>query len=166
MTAALGQFTQGETAVMSQPCMHFADDERIRHDVEPLVLRLGTGGMTLSDSLNELGVELRRWGVSGRCEFVSLLVFEELVTNVLRHGVRGDLPLRLNAAISPQRHGVRIAIEDDGIAFDPVSAGPVEQQDPLIPGGRGLHLVRSMANALHYERRAGVNLMTAVIAAT
>jgi anti-sigma regulatory factor (Ser/Thr protein kinase) len=66
-----------------------------------------------------------------------LLVTSELVTNAVRHG-EGDVELRV--IVEPG--SVRLEVLDDGHA--PLSA-PEATPPPDSVGGRGLHLVRSIA---------------------
>ncbi len=66
-----------------------------------------------------------------------LLVTSELVTNAVRHG-DGDVELRV--IVEPGR--VRLEVLDDGHA--PLAA-PEVVPPPDAPGGRGLHLVRSVS---------------------
>ena len=57
-------------------------------------------------------------------------------------------------------------LEDDGHEFNPLAAPepdvhlPAEQR---VPGGLGIHLIRSLAERLHYERRDGRNRLTVKI---
>jgi len=55
---------------------------------------------------------------------------------------------------------VELQVEDDGRKFDPTSAPEVDTRVPLEErrvGGLGIHLVRSMATRVRYERTDGRN---------
>ncbi|WP_338661698.1 ATP-binding protein [Pararoseomonas sp. SCSIO 73927] len=91
------------------------------------------------------------------------IVAEELAANVAMHG-RGASRLLVEA----RREGdsVHLLIEDDGPAFDPLSAAApdldaaVEEREI---GGLGVHFVRRMTREAAYERRDGTNRLTALL---
>ena len=56
-----------------------------------------------------------------------------------------------------------IRVEDDGRAFDPLQAPPPDLDLPLEErpvGGLGIHIVRSVMDAVEYQRRGGRNVLT------
>jgi anti-sigma regulatory factor (Ser/Thr protein kinase) len=80
------------------------------------------------------------------------LAFEEIATNIIRHGSpTGDVEL----AIAFDDDETVLTFEDDGVPFD-----PCEQPDPAMPasidealvGGLGLVLVRKVSTRIAYER--------------
>jgi serine/threonine-protein kinase RsbW len=91
------------------------------------------------------------------------LVAEELAANVAMHASGASL-LRVEA----RREGdsLHLLIEDDGPEFDPLSAAApdleagVEERDI---GGLGVHFVRRLTREAHYERREGLNRLTALL---
>lgn len=93
------------------------------------------------------------------------LAVEEAVSNTIRHGyAQGGLhPIRLRAVI--KRGKLRLTIEDDARAFDPLAAPlpdtslPVEEKRP---GGLGILLLRSMVDRAEYRRRGGKNVLRLV----
>lgn len=82
------------------------------------------------------------------------LCLDELVTNVFRHGDKGTRPVTLTVSLKRGPGEFLVVVEDDGRFFDPRQA-----PDPLFassleeasPGGRGVFLVRSIADELRYE---------------
>jgi sigma-B regulation protein RsbU (phosphoserine phosphatase) len=83
------------------------------------------------------------------------LALDELLANVIDHGVGGAGPIRLRLSSSGGR--VRLEIRDRGVAFDPrqsVEAGPRAEDGE---GGLGLALVRGAVDALDYSREDGEN---------
>jgi serine/threonine-protein kinase RsbW len=87
-----------------------------------------------------------------KCE----LVFEEVVTNIIKHGY----------ADNGREHGIEVALdfrddvivmsfEDDGVPFDPREQPSAERSGSILDvkvGGRGLSLVRQAARRMEYER--------------
>ena len=88
------------------------------------------------------------------------LCLDELVTNVVRYAWSESGAHTLTVSVERARGEVEIAVDDDGLAFDPTAAplAPIPHTlDEAVPGGRGLLLVRSIAPKLRYERRGDVN---------
>jgi anti-sigma regulatory factor (Ser/Thr protein kinase) len=88
------------------------------------------------------------------------LCLDELVTNIVRYAWSDGGAHTLTVSVERAGGEVEIAVEDDGLAFDPTAAplAPIPHTlDEAVPGGRGLLLVRSIAPKLRYERRGDVN---------
>ena len=99
--------------------------------------------------------------------YTAELVFEEIVTNVVRHGF--DDPGRHLVVVRVGLTGDKVSLEfsDDGRPFDPTAA-PLEPlaesiEDARI-GGLGMRLVRSMATSIRYSRVDARNLLAIEIA--
>jgi anti-sigma regulatory factor (Ser/Thr protein kinase) len=108
-----------------------------------------------------LHAELDRHDLPAGTRFSAELVFEEVVANIVRHGVGA-------ADGVPPRHSVEVAVgveaasgslvltfEDDGAAFDPRSLPdpqPARSLEDASVGGRGLMLVRRAASRIDYVR--------------
>ena len=95
------------------------------------------------------------------------LCIVELVTNIVDHSYRGQPgEIRLDLQVGPAR--AVLTILDRGPAFDPLSVPPPSKpksiEDAQV-GGFGVHLVRSMSNGCHYERRDGENVFTVFVGA-
>ena len=92
-----------------------------------------------------------------------LVLLEELLTNLMKYGYP-DRPECGRAEIMLALNGGRLEIEfiDDGCAFDPFAAPPPDLEVPLetrTPGGLGLHILRSLTDEAHYERRNDNNVI-------
>ena len=116
-----------------------------------LRLALTDGIPGLADAQLQLARFLQEAGCNDRLLFRAELVVEEVVMNVLHHG--RSTCIALEAQLKDGR--VRLSLEDDGPAFDPlqvVSAPlPATLEDAPI-GGVGLRLVRKNTDALRYAR--------------
>ncbi|MBE9606518.1 ATP-binding protein [Acetobacteraceae bacterium H6797] len=98
------------------------------------------------------------------------LICEEIVANVVMHGSKGEAPASfVEVRIRKEGPLLRIRIEDDGPAFDPIAqASPetdlsIEERDI---GGLGIHFVRSLVRDLDYVRQEGRNCLSAVLDAS
>jgi anti-sigma regulatory factor (Ser/Thr protein kinase) len=92
--------------------------------------------------------------------FAVQLCLEEAVANIIMHGgAKGD---RLAIAIELEHNGRTLIarIEDNGREFDPTRfppPRPARSLEEAKVGDLGIHLMRSFANGMHYERREGRN---------
>lgn len=89
------------------------------------------------------------------------LVLDELVTNIVSYGYEADAGER-EIVIQLQREpeAVAVVVEDDGRAFDPLSAKEPDldasvEERPI--GGLGLHFLRTLMDDLCYRREDGRN---------
>lgn len=90
------------------------------------------------------------------------IIVEELVSNALRHGGKSqDLALLL--AISPDQGGVRLQLEDNGPAFNPLIVPPIQGPDPNNGGGIGLAIVQAWGEDPDYARTENGNALTLVL---
>lgn len=91
------------------------------------------------------------------------LCLEEAVANVIMYGgAKADRP---EIAIELERDGETVVarIEDDGQQFDPTQIPPptvAASLEAAEVGGLGIHLMRSFATGMDYDRRNGRNHLT------
>jgi sigma-B regulation protein RsbU (phosphoserine phosphatase) len=80
-------------------------------------------------------------------------VLEELFTNVVKYGRRGESPVSIDIRVYPG--GVQVGLTDDDADFFDVTAAPeVDVNRPIEerrPGGLGIHLVRKLVDSIDYE---------------
>lgn len=80
--------------------------------------------------------------------FTANLCLEELITNTIQHGLRGQPDRRIHVRISMNEEWLEIILKDDAPPFDPFAEAPVADtgldvdQRPI--GGLGVHLVKTM----------------------
>lgn len=110
---------------------------------------------------------LDRCAIRGRARTRAELVFEEVVTNVIRHAYGGDDSRLIEVHASCDEDTVRFLVTDDGPAFDPLAhpdPEPPTSLDGEREGGLGLFLVRKLAAHLSYCREEGRNRLLVVVA--
>ena len=115
--------------------------------------------------LGLLGALLDRLALDPRTRYRCELVFEEIVSNIIRHGYADDREHQISVTVAVDSARVTLHFEDDGVAFDPRQ--PVPAPAELVdsdPGGRGLALVRSVSERIDYERTQQQNLLDVTIA--
>lgn len=131
------------------------------------LLRIGRGMKELTRGLAELGDVLDANGVGARGRFQAELVFEEMVSNVIRYGYDDEELHIVDVAVSVNDDDVVMVVSDDGRPFN-----PLERPDPTLPksladaqvGGLGIMLVRKAARDVSYARTDGRNQLTVLIA--
>jgi serine/threonine-protein kinase RsbW len=105
-------------------------------------------------------------GLPKAVSFKVRLVLEEMVLNLIDHAT-GSRTDRIDVRIELEGGRVVLVLEDDSDPFDPRSAPAFDKTRPLEergPRGMGIHLVRSMSEAIAYERIGPRNLLRVVVA--
>ena len=106
---------------------------------------------------------VREHGIAADDAARILILLEELLTNLVKYGYpdradpgRAEIVLALNGGV------LEIEFIDDGCAFDPLAV-PLpnldEAREERPVGGLGLHLLRSLSDVVHYERRNNKNVI-------
>jgi anti-sigma regulatory factor (Ser/Thr protein kinase) len=116
--------------------------------------------------LKRLAEWVKAWTqqLSADTSFAIQLCLEEAVANIIMHGgeTKKDRP---KIAIELERNGETLVarIEDSGGEFDPTQFPPQPMANSLEEAkvdGIGIHLMRSFASGMHYERLEGRNRLT------
>lgn len=96
--------------------------------------------------------------LSAKARYRSELAFEEVVSNVIRHGYTDHKDHEIRVIIESTEDTLIVTFEDDGVSFDPGSQHPSNTRPTSLEetqiGGRGLLLVRAAARRVDYERTA------------
>jgi anti-sigma regulatory factor (Ser/Thr protein kinase) len=89
------------------------------------------------------------------------LVLEELFTNTVRHGHRGDTDAPIWVALSAAEGALQVTYEDSAPPFNPYGSLPDFAPDATLRtrkiGGLGLLLTRKLANSRDYAYLYGRN---------
>lgn len=94
------------------------------------------------------------------------LMLDELFTNVVRHGLSGvpEPVVEVTLCARGSSEPARLTICDNGPPFDPLAEATAPDLDASLEdraiGGLGIHLVRTMADAMTYRRVDGRNELT------
>ena len=105
-----------------------------------------------------------------RARYNCELVFEEVVTNIIKHGYTDDHEHRIDVSLDFPETSIVLRFCDDAPPFDPLQHAAASQPPTSIGdipiGGRGLLLLRKAAEHLQYERTPDHrNRLTVTIAA-
>ena len=104
-----------------------------------------------------------RGGTSPDVSFAVQLCLEEAVANIIMYGAAKDDALVIAVELERNCGALVARIEDNGRQFDPTRApppAPAASLDEAKVGDLGIHLMRSFANGMDYERRNGRNRLT------
>ena len=91
-----------------------------------------------------------------------LLAVQEMLTNVLRYGCRGDCEQPVQVGFIVSDHRVEITIVDMGPQFNPLehSTSHLEADDaPLMENGYGIYIAKMVMDDLSYAREEGCNVV-------
>jgi anti-sigma regulatory factor (Ser/Thr protein kinase) len=119
------------------------------------------------DEIQRLGAAAERFGAEHTLSDDDMmainLVLDEVITNIIDYGYddAADHEIRVTLAVEGDR--LTIEVEDDARHFDPLKAPPPDLDLPLEErpvGGLGIHIVRTLMEAVEYQRRDGRNVLT------
>jgi serine/threonine-protein kinase RsbW/sigma-B regulation protein RsbU (phosphoserine phosphatase) len=100
--------------------------------------------------------------ISAKIVYRFNLSLDEVLTNIISHGLtQGRHEIAVSIALDD---GNLVAnVSDDGPAFDPLSAPAPDIRAPIEErkvGGLGIHLLRTLMDAVEYRRADGRNHLT------
>ena len=94
------------------------------------------------------------------------LSLDELITNIISYGYRDGEEHEIRITLTEEEGSLTVVLEDDGIAFDPLSEVSEPDLDADVEerriGGLGVHFVKSLMDEVAYERRDGRNRLTLI----
>jgi serine/threonine-protein kinase RsbW len=99
----------------------------------------------------------------GRTVHRFTLALDEALTNVMTHAFTDGGRHEIEVRIEFRDGALTATVSDDGHPFDPLSQPPPDIHTPLEErkiGGLGIHLIRSMMDAVEYRRTNGRNHLT------
>lgn len=91
-----------------------------------------------------------------------ILALDEMLANIVEHGYRGDPEGVIRLRAHEGADGMELEIRDRAPAFDPLAAAPPDLSIPFSQrtiGGLGIHLARSVTDAISYARENGENCL-------
>jgi anti-sigma regulatory factor (Ser/Thr protein kinase) len=100
-------------------------------------------------------------GLSPEVVFNLNLALDEVVTNIISYAYDDEAEHQIEIRVSLDGDGVSVRVEDDGGAFNPLETprpdvGLDIDRRPI--GGLGVHIVRSLMDALEYRREDDRNI--------
>jgi anti-sigma regulatory factor (Ser/Thr protein kinase) len=109
----------------------------------------------------------KRHGVASADALRLVLVLEELFTNTVMHGHRGNSDAPVLVGLQAAETQLHLHYADNAAPFDPRQYLQTASQDPDVDrarlGGHGLWLVAEMAERLEHAHDGGYNRLTLVL---
>ena len=100
-------------------------------------------------------------GLSAEVIFKLNLALDEVVTNIIAYAFDDETDRQIDITVTLDDEIISIRVEDDGLAFNPLDAPVPDLKlgiDDRPIGGLGVHIVRSVMDALEYHRESGRNI--------
>jgi serine/threonine-protein kinase RsbW len=91
------------------------------------------------------------------------LALDEVVANIIEYGFDDAARHDIHVMLALDGGALTIEVDDDARPFDPLAAPGPDLTLPLEDrpvGGLGIHIVRSVMDAVEYQRRDGRNVLT------
>ncbi|MBV8410095.1 MAG: ATP-binding protein [Alphaproteobacteria bacterium] len=124
----------------------------------PRLLELGK----LLGRVDAFGVEM---GFSPEDAYRVVLVLDELITNIIVHGVEASEVRHIVVDLHYRQPDLEMEISDPGRPFDPRAVSPPDTDKGIAErkiGGLGIHVVRTLVDSIDYRYDAGRNVVTLV----
>ena len=124
--------------------------------------------LTAREFASTAGHVLRFWRLPEPRVHALELAVAEMACNAFRHSYRGCEGGKLHLCLDWDEGGLRIALTDHGLPFDPAGVRAPVEPDPQQPstwpeGGLGLALIRS-AGCVGYASGSGGNVLSLLVA--
>ena len=90
------------------------------------------------------------------------LALEEHLTNVLAYGFKDGEERWVSVELHVEKGALIASVADNGEAYNPLNAPPVDTSLPLEDkpiGGLGVYLMKQMMDELTYARAGGLNVL-------
>jgi anti-sigma regulatory factor (Ser/Thr protein kinase) len=125
--------------------------------------------LSLTSSLGELvrvapwvGALATEYDISDERRFAIELCLEEVLSNIVRHGYRGEPGHAFTVDFVRLGEDLVFVVEDNAQPFEPAQPGDAIPGDlnTIIPGGQGLRLLYRFAGSVKYEQLAQGNRLT------
>lgn len=122
--------------------------------------------LVIEASLEHLG-EVHRWAehyiqdlpIPQDKQYEILLSLSEAVTNAIRHGCCNKTSEKITITIEKNPSIFRLIVKDSGNGFDPNDLpDPTHDERLLQPSGRGVFLLRSLADEVRFDFSSGTTV--------
>ena len=91
------------------------------------------------------------------------LALEEMLTNVIKYSYDDENRHEIEVSLQLDNERILLEMRDDGHEFDPLATPDANLSDEISErqvGGMGIHLTRSMVDAISYSRKDNHNIVT------
>ncbi|MEI8183054.1 MAG: ATP-binding protein [Desulfomonile sp.] len=116
----------------------------------------------LIKSVKAVNTFLEAHGLSSRIVYNVNLVFEEILTNIMKYAFQDDWDHEIQVLFVLQDVDIVLEFVDDGQEFNPLSVPPPEMRESILDsaaGGLGIHLVKQVVERIEYRRERDRNIL-------
>ncbi|HOW67074.1 MAG TPA: ATP-binding protein [Candidatus Paceibacterota bacterium] len=116
----------------------------------------------LIQAMQQVEEHLSTLEVSPQAVYSTNLAIEEMATNIIKYGFDDRNEHLIEIQVGIQSDEIVITLIDDGHEFNPLNAPVPDVTQGIterIPGGLGIHLIRTMSRQMRYERLNGRNIL-------
>lgn len=105
--------------------------------------------------VEDFSAELRRWAHLNDERYNDvMLILTEAVTNAIVHGNKSDPSKQVIITSKLEDNRLTIIVKDEGAGFDPEKVpDPLEEENLLKTGGRGIYLINQYADFVRYSSK-------------
>ncbi len=125
-------------------------------------IKSGVDGMEIMNE--QLSKLVKDWEIDDKVAFSMNLALEEIVTNIIDYGYKGEDEYDIVIRFTLEKKKLRIQIKDTAPEFNPLDVkDPDDLDKPLEErnvGGLGIHLVKKFTDNFSYRRSNGKNIVT------
>ncbi|MEM7700564.1 MAG: ATP-binding protein [Pseudomonadota bacterium] len=100
--------------------------------------------------------------LSSKAKVKTLIVVEELVSNVLRHSDPAQ-DVNLTLSLDAANDAIMVELDDDSVAFDLSRKLDFDGPDPENGGSVGLAIVQAWGENMRYDRKDGRNQLSLTV---
>lgn len=126
----------------------------IRRDADHLTLTLDNDVDEIAAALPHLQAFGEAAELGPRLQNKFEVVFEELASNVIRHGFSKGSRQEIRIRVAVDAEALTLVVEDDGLPFNPLdrpAPAPLTDLASAPEGGLGIALVARLATTVSYE---------------
>lgn len=112
------------------------------------------------DRVEQFGAE-QGWGEQS--QFQLRLVLEEILINIVTHGVGSDGRPRIELSLQQNGEWLLLTVRDNAQAFNPLAQAEPDltaDLDERAVGGLGVHFIRQLVEQAQYHREDGWNSLS------
>ena len=132
---------------------------------DQLEVTLANKGSEVARMQGQLEVFAKRYGLAAYLLHKVQLALEEHLTNIVSYGYADKLEHQIKVRIQLNAYELRIQVEDDGHAFNPLEQPAPELSKPIEErpiGGLGIHMMRKSLDKIEYRRADEKNILVMI----
>ncbi|MEW6533517.1 MAG: ATP-binding protein [Thermodesulfobacteriota bacterium] len=129
---------------------------------EILNLSVKTNAAALAEAIGCANSWLEARQLSERVIYLANLVLEEVLTNINKYAFDNDETHGVQVKLTHEQGQLVVEFRDNGKEFNPLLKAPPDLNrslDRSKVGGLGIHLVRTLADSVEYQREQGKNVL-------